>query len=146
MSDEGSAPWRVGLPEDVVATLIGLVIVALGLAVTWSARPADAPASRERWPKGWPTPLSQTIDKPQAWSDSPLAAFRDKQGNSLAAPILLGGAWLVAVAVAGAALGGRCVPPLLPGAIALALLSSGWRAPSARSTTSPHRCRSATTT
>jgi uncharacterized integral membrane protein (TIGR00698 family) len=123
MSDDGSPRTRFGLPEDVVATLIGLVIVALGLAVTWSARPADAPASRDRWPKGWPTPLSETIDKPQAWGDSPLTAFRDKQGNSLAAPILLGGAWLVAVTVAGAALRGRHVAPLLTGALALALLA-----------------------
>ena len=123
MADDGLSVRRCGLHEDVVATVIGLAIVALALAVTWSARPADSPGSRETWPKGWPTPLSQTIDKPQTWSDSPLAAFRDKKANLLAVPIVLGGAWVVAVAIAGAALGGRSIAPMLGGAIALALLA-----------------------
>jgi uncharacterized integral membrane protein (TIGR00698 family) len=125
MADEGATTRRFGLSEDAVATLLGLVIVAFALAVTWLARPADGPTRREQWPKGWPTPLSQTIDKPQTWGDSPLAAFRDKKGKVLAVPILLGGAWVVAVAVAGTALGGRPVGSMLPGAIALALLAGG---------------------
>lgn len=59
-----SGRWR-GFHEDTAATIIGLVVVALALAVTWAARPSDSPGSRERWPKGWPTPLARTIDKPQ---------------------------------------------------------------------------------
>ena len=120
----GVATRRVGLHEDTAATVIGLAIVAMALAVTWWACPAERPASREKWPKGWPTPLSRTIDKPQTWSDSPLASFRDKQGNPVAVPILLGGAWVVAVAVAGASLGGRPVARMLPGAAALAVLAA----------------------
>jgi uncharacterized integral membrane protein (TIGR00698 family) len=114
---------RFGLHEDVAATVIGLALVTLALAVTWSARPGESPASREQWPKGWPTPLARTIDKPQAWSDSPLAAFRDKKGTSVVAPVALGGAWVVAVAAAGAALGGRSVVRMLPGAVAVAVLA-----------------------
>jgi uncharacterized integral membrane protein (TIGR00698 family) len=123
MADDGLPARRLGLHEDVVATVIGLAIVALALAVTWSARPSESPGSRAKWPKGWPTPLSQTIDKPQTWSDSPLTAFRDKKGNPLTVPIVLGGAWVVAVAVVGAALAGRSVGSILPGSIALALLA-----------------------
>ena len=123
MADDGLPARRLGLHEDVVATVIGLAIVALALAVTWSARPSESPGSRAKWPKGWPTPLSQTIDKPQTWSDSPLTAFRDKKGNPLTVPIVLGGAWVVAVAVGGAALAGRSVGSILPGSIALALLA-----------------------
>ena len=123
MTTTGAPPRRAGLHEDVVATLVGLGIVALALAVTWSARPGDSPASRDRWPKGWPTPLARTIDKPQTWSDSPLAAFRDKQGRSVATPIALGAAWVAAVAVAGAALAGRPVVRMLPGAVAVAALA-----------------------
>jgi uncharacterized integral membrane protein (TIGR00698 family) len=114
---------RVRLHEDTAATLVGLVIVAVALAFTWSARPGEAPGSREQWPKGWPTPLSRSIDKPQAWAESPLAAFRDKKGDSVAVPIALGAAWVVAVAAAGAALHGRAVVRMLPGAVALAFLA-----------------------
>lgn len=122
-ADTGSTR-SCGLHEDVVATIIGLAIVVLALAVTWSARPTDSPASRGKWPKGWPTPLARTIDKPQIWSESPAAAFRDKKGSSVAVPILLGGAWVVVVAVAGAALGGRPVTRMLPGAVTLAALAA----------------------
>ncbi len=117
-----SGRWR-GFHEDTAATIIGLVVVALALAVTWAARPADSPGSRERWPKGWPTPLARTIDKPQTWADSPAGAFRDKRGNSIVVPVVLGAAWVVAVATAGAALGGRPVASMLPGAIAIAVLA-----------------------
>lgn len=114
---------RGGLHEDVVATIVGLAIVTVALAVTWMWQPAHQPGSRQAWPKGWPTPLARTIDKPQTWSDAPVAAFRDRQGRSLAVPILLGGGWVVAVAVAGAVLGGRPAGGMLPGAVALALLA-----------------------
>jgi len=115
---------RPGLPEDMVATIVGAALVALALAVTWSARPPENAASRAAWPKGWPTPLSRTIDKPQTWADDPLAALHDKQGRSVAVPIILGGAWVVAVAVAGAALGGRTAVGVLPGAVGLAGLAA----------------------
>jgi uncharacterized membrane protein YadS len=106
-----------------VATIIGLAVVAVALAATWAARPDDSPGSRERWPKGWPTPLARTIDKPQPWAGSPVAAFRDSKGNPVGVPVVLAAAWVVAVAVAGAALGGRAVGRMLPGAVALAALA-----------------------
>jgi uncharacterized membrane protein YadS len=118
-----SKRWA-GLHEDTVATAIGLAIVLLALVVTWSARPTDSPASRAKWPKGWPTPLARTIDKPQTWSDTPGDSFRDKKGNSVAVPILVGGGWVVAIAVAGAALRGRPVGLVLPGSLALASLAA----------------------
>ncbi|MFM8953221.1 MAG: hypothetical protein ACKOOF_09220 [Planctomycetaceae bacterium] len=73
---------RPQLHEDTAATLIGLTIVALALAVTWAARPETEPASRQAHPKGWPTPLSATIDKPQTWADSPLEASSIRSGHS----------------------------------------------------------------
>ena len=109
---------RLRLHEDVVATLIGLSIVLLALAVTSLARPADEPASRARWPKGWPTPLAATIDKPQTWDSSPLEAIRDKQGRNIALPIVLGMGWVLLVAVGGAVLGGQSAAQLLPGSAA----------------------------
>ncbi|MFM7207455.1 MAG: YeiH family protein [Planctomycetaceae bacterium] len=123
MTTPKSSTRQSGLHEDVVATIVGLALVACGLAATWSARPDEAAGSRQRWPKGWPTPLARTIDKPQTWADSPLAAFRDRQGEAVVVPIVLGGAWVVAVAVAGAALGGRPAARMLPGAVALAALA-----------------------
>jgi uncharacterized integral membrane protein (TIGR00698 family) len=60
---------------------------------------------------------------PGAWADAPLDAFRDKQGEVAAGPIMLGMGWIVAIAVAGAALGGRGVRACLPGAILLAVLA-----------------------
>jgi len=92
MTAADSATRRAGFHEDMVATIVGLTVVALALAMTWAARPADAPGSRGRWPKGWPTPLARTIDKPQTWADSPAGAFRDKRGNSIAVPVVLGAA------------------------------------------------------
>ena len=109
--------------EDTAATLIGLVIVAVALAVTWTARPANEPASRAAHPKGWPTPLSSTIDKPQTWADSPLEALRDKKGRSVAVPVVLGMGWVVLVGMAGALLGGRSVRGSLPGTVVLAAVA-----------------------
>ncbi|NBW86492.1 MAG: putative sulfate exporter family transporter [Planctomycetia bacterium] len=117
------ASSRFPLHEDTVASFVGLAILALALAVTWQARPATDPDSRERHPKGWPTPLAATIDRPQPWSDSPLQALRDKKGNSIATPILLGMGWVVIVGAAGAALGGGSVRRFLPGAVVLAALT-----------------------
>ena len=108
---------RPQLHEDTAATLIGLTIVALALAVTWIARPAVEPASRIAYPKGWPTPLSATIDKPQTWADSPPEALRDKKGRSVAVPVVMGMGWVVLVGAAGALLGGRSVVRSLPVAV-----------------------------
>jgi len=119
---KSSGGWH-GLHEDTVATIIGLAVLALALALTWIARPADDPGSRATWPKGWPTPLAKTIDKPQTWSESLDAAFHDRKGNSIALPIVLGGGWVVAVAAAGAVLGGRSVGRMLPGSVVLVLLA-----------------------
>jgi len=124
MTDARLSTRRPGPPEDVVATVVGLAIVALALAVTWFARPPDDSASRAAWPKGWPTPLARTIDKPQTWADDPRAALHDKKGRSVAVPIVLGCGWVVAVALAGAALGGASVGRSLPGAAALAGLAA----------------------
>ena len=110
---------RPQLHEDTAATLIGLTIVALALAVTWIARPAVEPASRIAYPKGWPTPLSATIDKPQTWADSPPEALRDKKGRSVAVPVVMGMGWVVLVGAAGALLGGRSVVRSLPVAVAV---------------------------
>ena len=113
--------------EDAAATLIGLVIVATALAVTWAARPAEDPGSRAAHPKGWPTPLAATIDRPQPWADSPLEAVRDKKGRSVATSVLLGMGWVVAVAAAGTALGGRSVIRELPGQlVVVGLACAAW--------------------
>jgi uncharacterized membrane protein YadS len=114
---------RFNLQEDVAAVVIGLGIVVLALAVTWQARPAADAGSREAHPKGWPTPLAATVGMPGAWAAVPLEAFRDKGGDLAAGPILLGMGWIVAVAAAGATLGGRRVRACLPGAIVLAVLA-----------------------
>ena len=111
--------------EDTAATTIGLAIVALALAVTWTARPASEPASRAVHPKGWPTALAATIDKPQTWGDSPLEALRDKKGRSVAPAVLMGMGWVVAVTLAGVMLAGRPVLPSLPAAVAVAALACG---------------------
>jgi len=118
MSD--SARSRLFVAEDTAASLIGLVILVLALAVTWQARPGEQADSRQLFPKGWPTPLAATIDRPQAWSDAPLQSFRDKKGFSIVGPILLGMGWVVLVGAAGARLGGATLRRFLPGGIALA--------------------------
>jgi hypothetical protein len=79
------APARGGLSEDLAATLLGIVLVAVALAATWLGRPTGVAAEAE-FPKGWPTPLATLIDKPQTWGDSPREALFDKRGRSLAGP------------------------------------------------------------
>jgi uncharacterized membrane protein YadS len=123
MEMEGATRPRVKLHEDLAAVVIGLGIVLVALAVTWQARPASDADSRERYPKGWPTPLAATVGMPGAWADAPLDAFRDKQGSLAVGPVVLGMGWIVAIAAAGAALGGRGVRACLPGAILLAVLA-----------------------
>ena len=123
MELKGTLRPRFSLHEDLAAVVIGLGIVVVALAVTWQARPASDAGSRDRHPKGWPTPLAATVGMPGAWADAPLDAFRDKQGNLAAGPIVLGMGWVVAIAAAGAALGGRSVRACLPGAILLAALA-----------------------
>ena len=118
-----TARRRFGLHEDVVATILGLAIVALALVVTWAARPDEAPGSREAWPKGWLTPLARTIDKPQTWGDSPLESLRDRKGRSVTMPVVMAVGWVVFVAAAGAALGGRSVGRSLPGMATVAVLA-----------------------
>jgi hypothetical protein len=86
------------LSEDLAAVVVGLGIVLLALAVTWQARPASDAGSRDLHPKGWPTPLAATVGMPGAWADAPLAAFRDKRGDSAARPIMPGMGWIVAIA------------------------------------------------
>lgn len=116
-------PTARALHEDTAATLIGLAIVAIALAVTWSARPAVDPGSREKYPKGWPTPLAATIDKPQTWGDSPAQSLLDKKGKSVAQPILLAMGWVVLVSATGAVLGGGTVRRVVPGSLAIAGLA-----------------------
>jgi uncharacterized integral membrane protein (TIGR00698 family) len=116
---------RRTLHEDTAATVIGLAIVALALSVTWTARPVNEPASRVVHPKGWPTPLAATIDKPQTWADSPLEALQDKKGRSVAPAVLMGMGWVVAVTLAGAALVGQPVLRGLPAAATVAALACG---------------------
>jgi uncharacterized integral membrane protein (TIGR00698 family) len=113
----------LALHEDTAATLIGVAIVALALAVTSFARPATDPGSREKYPKGWPTPLAATIDKPQTWADSPAQALVDKKGKNVARPILLGMGWVVLVSAAGAVLGGGTLRRVVPGSLAIAGLA-----------------------
>jgi uncharacterized integral membrane protein (TIGR00698 family) len=119
----GHVSFRKGLHEDAAATLLGLAIIALALAVTWSARPATGAADRAAHPKGWPTPLATTIDRPQTWADSPLESLRDKQGRSVAAAVVMGMGWVVALAAAGSALGGRSAVRDLPGLCVVAGLT-----------------------
>lgn len=119
----GHVSFRPGLHEDAAATLLGLAIIALALAVTWSARPTTSAADRAAHPKGWPTPLATTIDRPQTWADSPLESLRDRKGRSVAAAVVMGMAWVVALAAAGTALAGRSVVKDLPGQFVVACLT-----------------------
>ena len=113
---------RGRLSEDLAALIVGIVLVALALGATWLGRPTGAAAEAE-FPKGWPTPLSALIDKPQTWGDSPREALVDKRGRNLALPIGLGVAWVTAVAAAGAALAGGRVARVVPGSVAIGLLA-----------------------
>ena len=114
---------RKGLHEDLAAVMIGLAAVLLALAVTWQARPAEEPGSRELHPKGWATPLAKTVGKPGAWSDQPLAAFQGTSGGWKVRPILLGMGWVVLVGGLGVTLGGRSLRAYLPGAVLLVVLA-----------------------
>ena len=114
---------RKGLHEDLAAVLIGLAAVLLALAVTWQARPTEQPGSRELHPKGWATPLAETIGKPGTWSDQPLAAFQGTSGGWKVQPILLGMGWVVLVGGLGVTLGGRSLRAYLPGAVLLVALA-----------------------
>jgi uncharacterized membrane protein YadS len=114
---------RRGLHEDLSALILGLGAVVLALAVTWGARPADDAGSRDRYPKGWPTPLAATVGTPGAWADAPLAAFRDKSGGLAIGPVVLGMGWVVLVGALGTGLGGGRVRRLLLGGVVLALLA-----------------------
>jgi uncharacterized membrane protein YadS len=119
-----SSPRRVWpLHEDLAATLVGLAVIAIGLAVTWLARPAVDAGSRTAHPKGWATPLARTVEKPQTWSDSPRQAFVDKKGQPVWRPVLLGMGWLVVIGAAGTWLGGRPVRRFLPAGVAIAGLT-----------------------
>jgi uncharacterized integral membrane protein (TIGR00698 family) len=114
---------RFTLHEDHAAVVIGLGVVVLALAVTWLARPAERPGDRDVHPRGWPTPLAATVGMPGAWAAVPLDALRDKQGRLAAGPVILGMGWVVLIAAAGAAVGGRSVRACLPGAVLLAALA-----------------------
>jgi uncharacterized membrane protein YadS len=114
---------RQRLHEDVAAVVIGLAAVILALAVTWAARPAEEPGSRDRYPKGWPTPLATTVGTPGTWTDQPLVAFQASSGGLLVSPILLGMGWVVLVGCLGTLLTGGSLRRFLLGGITLAALA-----------------------
>jgi uncharacterized membrane protein YadS len=113
---------RAGLHEDVAAIVIGLAVVLLALAVTWTARPTTDAASRDRYPKGWPTPLAATVGTPGSWTDRPLASFTDSSGRFIGGPILGGMGWVVLVGGLGVLLTGGRLRRFLPGGVVLAVL------------------------
>lgn len=127
-ADPGVGVSRRGFHEDIAAIVIGAALVALALVIGWNARPADDAGDRKTFPKGWPTPLASTIDRPQTWSDAPEKALVvvDKKDQTkvkpVTIPILLGMAWVVVTLAAGTRLRGQSPAAVLPGAIALALL------------------------
>ena len=114
---------RQRLHEDVAALVIGLAAVILALAATWAARPAEGPGSRDRYPKGWPTPLAATAGTPGTWTDQPLVAFQDKSGGLAVMPILLGMGWVVLVGCLGTLLTGGGLWRFLAGGCLLAVLA-----------------------
>jgi uncharacterized membrane protein YadS len=114
---------RQGLHEDVAAVVIGLAAVIVALAVTWAARPAEEPGSRDRHPKGWPTPLAATVGTPGSWTDRPLVAFQDKSGRLAIAPILLGMSWVVLMGCLGTLLAGGSLRRFFLGGCVLAALA-----------------------
>ena len=124
----GAPRPRRGWHEDSAAIVVGGLLVALALAVGWNARPAENADDRKAFPKGWPNPLSATIDKPQTWTDAPARALVvvDKKDPTkvrpVTVPILCGMAWVVGVLAAGTILRGRGLTEVLPGAALLALL------------------------
>lgn len=114
---------KTGWHEDLAAVAIGMAVLVLALAVTWQARPAADAGSRSAFPKGWPTPLTETVGKPGTWTAAPLDAFRDKQGRIDLQPMLLGMGWVVAIGAAGTLLGGRSLGRFLPAAAVLAVMA-----------------------
>ena len=122
MTHEGSVSGRRGFHEDTAAIVVGGLLVALALALGWTARPAEDAGSRKAFPKGWPNPLAATINKPQTWDASPTQSLSDKKGKRVTVPILLGMAWVVGVLAGGTVLRGRSVAAVLPGAATLAVL------------------------
>ncbi len=114
---------RRGLHEDVSAVLIGLTAVVLALAVTWLARPTDEPGSRERYPKGWASPVAAMVGTPGTWVDQPLAAFQNKEGQRVVWPTVVGMGWTVVVGVLGIALMGRSGRCVIAGLVLLAFLA-----------------------
>jgi uncharacterized membrane protein YadS len=114
---------RQRLHEDLAAVVIGLAVVVLALAVTWTARPAEEPGSRVRHPKGWPTPLAATVGTPGTWTDQPAVAFQGKSGGFAVAPILLGMGWVVLVGCLGTLLTGGSLRRFLAGGCLLAVLA-----------------------
>jgi uncharacterized membrane protein YadS len=112
-----------GFHEDVAAVLIGLAAVVLALAVTWLARPTDEPESRDRYPKGWPSPASTMIGTPGTWVDRPLAAFQSKEGATIVWPTVVGMGWTVLVGLLGVTLMRRSAVAALPGFMVLAFLA-----------------------
>jgi uncharacterized membrane protein YadS len=114
---------KTGWHEDMAAVTIGMALLVLALAVAWQARPASDAASRAAFPKGWPTPLAQTVGSPRAWAAAPLDGFRDKEGRFAPAPILLGMGWVVLIGLAGTTLGGRRAGAAMLGFVVLAGLA-----------------------
>jgi len=114
---------KEGMHEDLSAVVIGITILVLALAGTWIARPVEEPGSRERYAKGWPSPLTATVGMPGGWADSPIEAFRDKSGGWNLLPVALGMGWVALVGGLGTVLGGRSLRAYLPGALVLVLLT-----------------------
>lgn len=119
----GSGTERRGFHEDMAAVLIGLAAVVLALAVTWLARPTDEPGSRERYPKGWASPVANMIGRPATWVDSPLAAFQSADGQVVVWPTVMSMGWTVLVGGLGITLMGRSGRAVLPGLVLLAFLA-----------------------
>jgi uncharacterized membrane protein YadS len=114
---------KPGWHEDTAAVVIGLALVAFALAVSWQARPVEDAGLRARFPKGWPTPLAESVGSPQAWAAIPLDGFRDKAGALAPVPILLGMSWVLLVGAAGTVLGGRSLRGFLLGGVAIAAMA-----------------------
>ena len=114
---------RRGLHEDVAAVLIGLAAVVLALAVTWLARPIDEPGSRERYPKGWASPVASMIGTPGTWVGRPLAAFQNKDGATVVWPTVVGMGWTILVGALGITLMGRFHKSAIPGLVLVAILA-----------------------
>ena len=114
---------RQRLHEDVAAVAIGVAVVILALAVTWQARPAEEPGSRERHPKGWPVSKDYEVKMPGTWTDRPLVAFQDNTGGIAPRPILLGMGWVLLIGALGTLLTGGSLWRFLAGGCVLPALA-----------------------